>query len=208
MPTIDVFNTGREKVASVDLDDTVFGGEVKEHLLYSAVRYQMAARRAGTHKVKGRAEVSGSGKKPFKQKGTGRARAGHKRSPIWRGGGVVFGPTPRSYAFKLNKKVRRAALRSALSRRVEENRLVVLDELVLPEIKTRQVVDFLGRFELSDALVVIDSRDETVVRSARNLPNVTVLPSDGLNVYDVLHRQNLVMTQAAIQAVTERLGGN
>ena len=105
MPTIDVFNTGREKVASVDLDDTVFGGEVKEHLLYSAVRYQMAARRAGTHKVKGRAEVSGSGKKPFKQKGTGRARAGHKRSPIWRGGGVVFGPTPRSYAFKLNKKV-------------------------------------------------------------------------------------------------------
>ena len=208
MPTIDVFNTGREKVASVDLDDTVFGGEVKEHLLYSAVRYQMAARRAGTHKVKGRAEVSGSGKKPFKQKGTGRARAGHKRSPIWRGGGVVFGPTPRSYAFKLNKKVRRAALRSALSRRVEENRLVVLDELVLPEIKTRQVVDFLGRFELSDALVVIDSRDETVVRSARNLPNVTVLPSDGLNVYDVLHRQNLVMTQAAIKAVTERLGGN
>ena len=208
MPTIDVFNTGREKVASVDLDDTVFGGEVKEHLLSSAVRYQMAARRAGTHKVKGRAEVSGSGKKPFKQKGTGRARAGHKRSPIWRGGGVVFGPTPRSYAFKLNKKVRRAALRSALSRRVQENRLVVLDELVLPEIKTRQVVDFLGRFELSDALVVIDSRDETVVRSARNLPNVTVLPSDGLNVYDVLHRQNLVMTQAAIKAVTERLGGN
>ena len=208
MPTIDVFNAGREKVATFDLNDAVFGGEVKEHLLYSAVRYQLAARRAGTHKVKGRAEVSGSGKKPFKQKGTGRARAGHKRSPIWRGGGVVFGPTPRSYAFKLNKKVRRAALRSALSRRVEENRLVVLDELVLPEIKTRQVVDFLGRFELSDALVVIDSRDETVVRSARNLPNVTVLPSDGLNVYDVLHRQNLVMTQAAIKAVTERLGGN
>ncbi|MCO4746319.1 MAG: 50S ribosomal protein L4 [Proteobacteria bacterium] len=208
MPTIDVHNTAREKVSSVDLDDAVFGGEVKEHLLYAAVRYQLAARRAGTHKVKGRAEVSGSGKKPFRQKGTGSARAGHKRSPIWRGGGAVFGPTPRSYAFKLNKKVRKAALVSALSRRVEESKLVVLDKLELPEIKTKQVVDLLGRFELSDALVVLDGRDETVLRSARNLSNVTVLPSDGLNVYDLLHRQNLVMTEAAVKAVTARLGGN
>lgn len=207
MPTIDVYNTQREKVSSIDLSDAVFGSEVREHLLYAVVRYQLAKRRQGTHKVKGRAEVSGGGRKPYKQKGTGRARQGTIRAPQWRGGGIVHGPTPRSHAFKLNKKVRSAALCSALSRRVEENAVIVLDKLELAEAKTRHIADLLARFEVSDALFVIPANDETVARSARNIPGVTVLPSEGLNVYDVLKRRTLVLTKDAVDAVTRRLGG-
>ena len=206
MPTVDIYNIDKEKVAEVALEDNVFGVEVREHLLYAAVRYQMAKRRAGTHKVKSRAEVSGGGRKPFKQKGTGRARAGTIRSPIWRGGGIVHGPTPRSHAFKLNKKVRALALKSALSRRVEENKLLVISSLELPEIKTQHVASLLKRFELDDALVVLAGRDDVFERSARNLAKVTVVPSDGVNVYDVLLRKNLVMTQEAVEALTSRLG--
>jgi len=205
MPTVEVFNTNREKVADVALSDTVFAAEIKDHLFYAVVRYQLAARRAGTHATKGRAEVSGGGKKPWKQKGTGRARQGSTRSPQWRGGGVVFGPVPRSHAFKLNKQVRRSALKGALSRRVQEKALLVLDQLALPEIKTRQVVDLMGRFELSEMLVVLSERNEVVERSARNLPGVTVLTAEGLNVYDVLNHKALVMTRAAVEAVTARL---
>ncbi|MBW1878056.1 MAG: 50S ribosomal protein L4 [Deltaproteobacteria bacterium] len=205
MPTIDVYNINREKVSEVTLDEQVFGADVKEHLLYAVVRYQLAKRRQGTHKVKGRSEVSGGGRKPWRQKGTGRARVGSSRSPLWRGGGVVFGPVPRDHGFKLNKKVRKAALRSALSRRAQEGALVVLDNLEVDEIKTKAVADLLDRFGLSDALFVLASRDERFTRSARNLPRVTVLPSEGLNVYDVLHRRNLVLTQGALEAVTQRL---
>ncbi len=204
MATIDVYNPNREKVGELDLDDAVFGAEVKEHLLYAAVRYQRAKARAGTHKAKERAEVSGGGKKPWRQKGTGRARQGSTRSPQWRGGGVVFGPRVRSHAFKLNKKVRKQALISALSRRVEDQALVVLEDWQLPEIKTRQVADFMGRFELMDMLLVAPA-DDKLARSARNLPTVTVLAPEGINVYDVLKRRNLVMTRAAIDAVTSRL---
>jgi len=205
MTTIDVHNQDNEKVSTLDLDDAVFGAEVKGHLLHTIVRYQLAKRRQGTHAVKNRAEVRGGGKKPFRQKGTGRARAGTIRSPIWRGGGTVFGPTPRSYAFKLNKKVRRAALASALSKRTEDKSLVVLDKLEFGEIKTKQVVGFMKTFGLEDMLLVC-AADEKVLKSARNLPGVTVLPPEGLNVYDVLRRSNLVMTEDAVKAITERLG--
>ena len=207
MPNIDVYNANAEKVSELELDDAVFGARVKEHLLYAVVRYQLAKRRAGTHKAKGRAEVAGGGHKPFRQKGTGRARSGTSRAPHKRGGGVVFGPIPRSHAFKINKKVRRVALKSALSRRVEENKLLVIDELSFAEIKTRQVVDFMKRFELSDALVVLADKDEVVQKSARNIPRVDVLLSEGVNVYDILRKNHLVMTQGAVEALTARLGG-
>ncbi len=205
MPTVDVYNLGREKTAEIELSDVVFGCDVKEHLLHAVVRYQLAKRRQGTHKVKGRAEVSGGGKKPYKQKGTGRARAGTTRAPQWRGGGVVHGPVPRNYAFKLNKKERAAALRGALSTRVQDGSVVVLEAFELPEIKTRQVVDFMSRFEMSDALVVLSAGDEVVSKSARNLKSITVLPVEGVNVYDVLRRRNLVLTRDAVTALTQRL---
>lgn len=201
---IDVYNPAREKVGEMDLADAVFGAEVREHLLYAAVRYQRAGARAGTHSVKERAEVSGGGRKPWRQKGTGRARQGSTRAPHWRGGGVTFGPQVRSHAFKLNKKVRQLALVSALSRRVQDNTVVVLDAFDLPEIKTRQVAEFMRRFEIGDMLLVA-VRDEKLERSARNLPNVTTLPPEGVNVYDVLRRRNLVITRAAVDAVTNRI---
>ena len=207
MPTLDVYNTDREKVGSIDLDDKIFGAEVKEHLFHTVVRYQLAKRRAGTHKAKGRAEVSGGGRKPFRQKGTGRARQGTIRAPHMRGGGVVHGPRPRSHAHKLPKKVRQAALRCALSRRTEENRVTVFDALQLPEIKTRQVADLMSRFEVSDLLIVLAEKDDNVIRSARNIPGVTVLPVAGLNVYDILRHGNLAITRDAVDAVVARLGG-
>jgi large subunit ribosomal protein L4 len=206
MPTVDVYNVNREKVGSLDLADAVFGADVKEHLLYAAVRYQRAAARQGTHKAKERAEVRGGGKKPFRQKGTGRARQGSTRSPQWRGGGVVFGPRVRSHAFKLNKKVRKAALCSALSRRCGEDRVVVLDELAFDAPKTKQVTELMKRFDVKDMLLVA-LPNENVARSARNLASVTVLPPEGVNVYDVLLRGHLVVTKDAASALAERLGG-
>ncbi len=206
MPTVDVYNVNREKVGSFDLADAVFGAEVKEHLLYAAVRYQRAAARQGTHKAKERAEVRGGGKKPFRQKGTGRARQGSTRSPQWRGGGVVFGPRVRSHAFKLNKKVRKAALCSALSRRCSEDRIVILDELSFEAPKTKQVAELMKRFEVADMLLVA-MPDENVLRSARNLPGVTVLPPEGVNVYDILNRGHILVTKDAASALAERLGG-
>ena len=204
MATIDIHNINCEKVGEFDLDDAVFGAEVKHHLLYATVRFQRAKARAGTHKVKERAEVSGGGRKPWRQKGTGRARQGSTRSPQWRGGGVVFGPRVRSHAFKLNRKVRRAALVSALSHRVQQSALLVLDDWSPEEFKTRHVVDVMRTFELKDMLLV-SLRNERLERSARNIPSVTVLPPEGLNVYDVLNRGHLVITRAALEAVTARL---
>jgi large subunit ribosomal protein L4 len=206
MPTVDVYSIEREKVGSVELVDSVFGAEVKEHLFHAVVRYQLAKRRSGTHAAKGRAQVSGGGKKPFKQKGTGRARQGSTRAPHWRGGGVVHGPHVRSHAHSLPKKVRRAALRCALSRRLAEARLVVLDKFELPEIKTRRVVEVLKRFEFADLLLVLPHADDTVARSARNIPGVTVLPVEGLNVYDVLRHANVAITTGALDGVVNRLG--
>jgi len=207
MPTVDVFNHNREKVSELTLSDDVFAAPVKQELMHAVVRYQLAAKRQGTHKVKGRAEVRGGGKKPWRQKGTGRARQGTTRAPQWRGGGVVHGPTPRSYSFKLNKKVRRSALKAALSHRVAEGSVVVLDDLKLPEVKTKQVVSLLKTFELKDALFVMSERDDKVELSARNLKNVTCLLVEGVNVRDILHRGTLVLTKAAAEALAVRLGG-
>ncbi len=207
MSTVILYNQDHAAVGEASLDDTVWGIQVREHLLYAAVRYQQAAARQGTHQAKQRSEVRGGGRKPWKQKGTGRARQGSTRSPQWRGGGVTFGPVPRDHGFKMNKAVRRLALRCALSRRAAENKVVVLDSLTLASMKTRQVVDFMARFDLADMLLVVDRNDENVTRSARNLTRVTVLPTEGVNVYDVLKRKNIVITQEAVVALTARLGG-
>jgi large subunit ribosomal protein L4 len=207
MPTLDIYDTNREAVGSIDLEATVFGVEVREHLFHAVVRYQLAKRRQGTHATKGRALISGGGKKPFRQKGTGRARAGTTRAPHWRGGGVVHGPHYRSHAHKLPKRTRRAALCAALSRRVEENKLTVFQSLALPEIKTRQVCDLLARFEMSKVLLVTAGADDNLERSARNIPGVTVLQVAGVNVYDVLKHDHLAITVEAAAALVQRLKG-
>ncbi len=201
---IDIHNAGGKKVGSLELADAVFGADVREHLLYAAVRFQRNKARAGTHQSKRRSDVRGGGRKPWKQKGTGRARQGSTRAPHWAGGGTVFGPLVRSHASKLNKQVRAAALRGALSRRVAEKAVVVLDEFSLGEIKTRQVTDFMKKFELADMLLVA-TVDPNLEKSARNLEAVTVIGPEGLNVYDVLLRKNLVLTRAAVESVTARL---
>lgn len=206
MPSVTVYNTAKEEVGSVDLSDAVFGVEVKEHLFWTVVRYQLAKRRQGTHKVKNRAEVSGGGKKPFKQKGTGRARAGTTRAVHWRGGGRAFGPTPRDHGHKINKKVRRSALKSALSRRVEEGGLTVFDAFDLPGIKTKDFVNVMTSFGFDDLLLVLPAKDDNVCLSARNVPGVTVLPVEGLNVYDILRHKNVAVTTAAVDGIVARLG--
>lgn len=207
MATLDVYSMDKEKVGTVDLDASVFGAEVKSHLLHAAVRYQLAKRRQGTHAVKRRADVRGGGKKPYKQKGTGRARQGTIRAPQWRGGGVVFGPDPRDHGIGMNKRERRAAICSALSKRVADQAVLVLDKLAFDAPKTKQVVNLLDRFALEDVLVVVSEIDTNVANSARNLPNVTLVPAGGVNVYDILRRANLVMTSDAVQALTKRLAG-
>ncbi|MED5370396.1 MAG: 50S ribosomal protein L4 [Myxococcota bacterium] len=206
MPTVDVYNMAKQSVGSIELDENVFGAEVKEHLFYTVVRQQLANRRQGTHKVKGRSEVSGGGKKPFKQKGTGRARQGTTRAPQMRGGGIVFGPTPRDHGHKVPKKVRRAALCSALSRRVEESKFTVFDSFAMSEIKTKSFKSVMDNFEFNDLLLILSEKDENVIKSARNLPGVTVLPVEGLNVYDVLKHGNIAATKAAVDGIISRLG--
>ena len=206
MPTVDVYNTEKKKVGEVELADTIFGTEVKEHLFYAAVRYQMAARRSGTHATKGRTQVSGGGKKPYRQKGTGRARQGTRRAVQFRGGGVVHGPHNRSHAHDLPKKVRAAALKSALSRRTEENAVTVFDAFEMNEIKTKAFVEVMNKFEFEDLLLVLHEKDDKVYRSARNIPGVKVLPVAGLNVYDILDHKNLALTSSAVDAVVARLG--
>jgi large subunit ribosomal protein L4 len=207
MAKIDVYSTDRKKVGKLDLSDAVFGVEVKDSLLFAAVRYQLAKKRSGTHKIRSRSEVRGGGAKPFRQKGTGRARQGTTRAPHMRGGGVVHGPLPRNHGFKLNRKVRAAALRCALSRRAEEKALIILDDIAFGEIKTKNVVKLLKTFELTDALVVVDGANEILARSASNLQEVTVLEKGGVNVVDVLRRRNLVMTKAAVESISARLQG-
>jgi large subunit ribosomal protein L4 len=205
MPVVDLFNSAREKVGSVDLDDRVFGAEVKEHLFHMVVRQQLANRRQGTHATKRRAQVSGGGRKPWKQKGTGRARQGSTRAPHWRGGGVVFGPQPRSHSFSLPKKVRRAALTSALTRRCGEAALTVLEGLTLPEAKTRHFRTFMKTFGFESLLLVVPTEDAAITLASRNIPGVTVLPVAGLNVYDVLRHRNIALTAPAIDPIVARL---
>jgi len=208
MATLDVVTAGNRKAGSVDLDPSIFEAPVRPHLFHAEVRRQLAKRRSGTHSTKNRAAVSGGGIKPWKQKGTGRARQGTIRAPQWAGGGVVFGPVPRSYEHALPKKVRRAALLGALSHQLREGNIKVVDELGLAEYKTKQVAKVLRDLALADApvLIVIAAEDPFVERSARNLPNVSVLRVAGLNVYDVLRHPRLLLTKAAVAAIGERLG--
>lgn len=209
MPTLPVYNTNKEEVEQIELSDSVFGAEVREWLFYDAVRYQLAKRRSGNHAVKSRSQVSGGGKKPFRQKGTGRARAGTTRAVHWRGGGVVHGPNVRSHAHKMNKKARRAALVAALSRRCEEGSLTVLDAFQMDAPKTKEFISVMGRFEWNDVLVITgedNTKGDAVFKSAQNIDKVTVLPVEGLNVYDILKHQNLVLTKGAIDGVMARLG--
>jgi large subunit ribosomal protein L4 len=200
MPSIDVYNLNRDKVGSIDLDAAVFGGEIKEYLFWEVVRSQLASRRRGTAKTKQRNEVQGSTRKMFRQKGTGRARKGMRTVPTHRGGGVVFGPQPRDFGYRVPKKVRRAALRSALAKRLSEQRLIVVQDFELAEIKTKKVVEIMGRFDVSSALIV-DARNANLDKSTRNLPTVKFLPVEGLNVYDVLRYDNLVLTSGSVKAI-------
>ncbi len=202
--SVDVYNTKKEKVAQVELDERVFRAEVKPHLLHDVVRMQLAGRRSGTASVKNRAMVSGSGKKPWRQKGTGRARIGSLRSPLWRGGGVIFGPFPRDYSLHMNKKVKKAALRSALSSKVQEEKLMVIDGFDLPGIKTKALAAILRRLEIDNAFI-IDEANSNLELSARNLPFVKVLKPEGLNVHDILKYDKLVITQACLEKVTRAL---
>ena len=201
MAKIAVFDIDRKQVSERDLVDEVFNTDVKEYLLHDMVRYQLAARRQGTAKVKSRGEVRGGGKKPFRQKGTGNARQGTPTSPLHVGGGVAFGPSPRDYKFKLNRKVKQSALRSALSARFKAERMTVVNALDLEKISTKSFAEVLDRFELKKALIVVDGENAKLELSARNLPFVKVLRAEGVNVYDVLKYPNLVLTEGAVDQI-------
>ncbi|UCE56586.1 MAG: 50S ribosomal protein L4 [Desulfobacterales bacterium] len=205
MPVVDVKNSKGKKVSQVDLADSIFNVPVKSSVLHEVVTMQMANRRSATAAVKHRSDVRGSGRKLFRQKGTGRARRGDIKSPLLRGGGVVFGPNGRKYAFRVPKKVRKLALKMALSSKLQASELIVLDKLELKEIKTKQFVDVLNALDLKNALIVIDKNDEKLELSSRNVPDVRVLRSEGLNVYDVLKYHTLVLLESAIKNIEERL---
>ncbi|WP_379971389.1 50S ribosomal protein L4 [Ectobacillus sp. sgz5001026] len=206
MPKVTLFNQAGSQVGEIELAEAIFGIEPNESVLFDALVMQRASLRQGTHKVKGRSEVRGGGRKPWKQKGTGRARQGSIRSPQWRGGGIVFGPTPRSYAYKLPKKVRRLAVKSALSTKVLENNIIVLDSLAFDAPKTKEMSSVLKGLSVEKkALIVTDDSNEAVALSARNIPGVTVITANSVNVLDVLYHDKLIMTKAAVEKVEEVL---
>ncbi|MCP3177116.1 MAG: 50S ribosomal protein L4 [Desulfuromonadales bacterium] len=198
MAKIAVYDINKNQVSEKEISDAVFNVEVRSYLIHDMVRYQLAARRQGTSASKTRSEVAGGGKKPYKQKGTGNARQGCIRAPHYVGGGAAFGPNPRDYNFKLNRKVKKAALKSALSVRFQDSRLTVLNAIDLGKISTKSFAEFLGRFDLQKVLVVIEGENPQVELSARNLPFVKVLKAEGVNVYDVMKYPNLVMTEGAV----------
>ena len=203
MAKVAVYNMEGKEVDKIELNDSIFGVEVNEHLVHMAVLQQLANKRQGTQKAKTRSEVRGGGRKPWRQKGTGHARQGSTRSPQWTGGGVVFAPTPRDYSFKLNKKEKRAALKSALTSRVVENKFVVVDELKLDEIKTKKFVEVLKNLNVEKALVVLNDMDEKVIASAANIPTVKTTQTNELNVFDVLKYDTVVVTKAAVATIEE-----
>lgn len=206
MVVVDVYNAQAEKVSQVELRDDIFNVPVKACVLHSVVTMQLARRRSGTVSTKHRSDVQGSTRKLFRQKGTGRARRGDIKSPLLRGGGTVFGPNPRSYAYDLPKKVKRLALKMALSAKVQENALTVIDQIELEEIKTKRVIGILKAFQAKDVLIISDGPNERLELSARNIPDVKVLRSAGLNVYDILKYDRLILLQPAISAIEGRLG--
>lgn len=203
MANVSVYNIEGKEVGTIDLNDAVFGVEVNEHLVHMAVVSQLANKRQGTQKAKTRSEVSGGGRKPWRQKGTGHARQGSTRAPQWTGGGVVFAPTPRDYSFKLNKKERRAALKSALTSRVEEKKFIVVDEINFDEIKTKKFQDVLNNLSVSKALVVLEDGNKNAELSARNITDVKTAKTNTINVYDILKYNTVIATKAAVQAIEE-----
>lgn len=203
MANVAVYNMEGKEVDKIELNDSIFGVEINEHLVHMAVLQQLANKRQGTQKAKTRSEVRGGGRKPWRQKGTGHARQGSTSSPQWTGGGVVFAPTPRDYSFKLNKKEKRAALKSALTSRVVENKFVVVDELKLDEIKTKKFVEVLKNLNVEKALVVLNDMDEKVIASAANIPTVKTTQTNELNVFDVLKYDTVVVTKAAVATIEE-----
>ena len=203
MANVSVYNMEGKEVGTIELNDAVFGVKVNEHLVHMAVVQQLANNRQGTQKAKTRSEVSGGGRKPWRQKGTGHARQGSTRSPQWTGGGVVFAPVPRDYSFKLNKKEKRAALKSALTSRVEAGKLIVVDELKFDEIKIKKFQAVLDNLKVSKALVVLAENDEKVVMSARNIPAVKTALTNTINVYDILKGDTLVLTKDAVAKIEE-----
>ena len=203
MANVSVYNMEGKEVGSIELSDAVFGVEPNEHLLHLAVVNQQANKRQGTQKAKTRAEVSGGGRKPWRQKGTGHARQGSTRAPQWTGGGVVFAPTPRDYSFKMNKKEKRIAMQSALSSRVGEDKIKVLDELKLDAIKTKDFQKVLDALKVDKALVVLADNDENVILSARNIPGVKTALTNTINVYDILKYNTLILTKDAVAKIEE-----
>ena len=203
MATVSVYNMEGTQVGELELNDSIFGVEVNEHLMHKSVIQQLANKRQGTQSAKTRAEVRGGGRKPWKQKGTGRARQGSIRSPQWTGGGIVFAPKPRDYSFKLNKKEKRAALLSALTTRVLANKIVVLDELKFGEIKTKNMKAVLDNLKVNKALVVLPDNDQNVVLSARNIPNVKTAFTNSINVYDILKYDTFIVTKNAVATIEE-----
>jgi large subunit ribosomal protein L4 len=193
MTTLAVYDIGNQKVSDIELDDRIFDAKINPALFYDVIRMDLASKRKGTASTKNRALVRGGGAKPWKQKGTGRARAGSRRSPLWRGGGTIFGPMPRDYSLSLPKKVKRAALRAALSLRRQEGKLILLSDFRLEGFKTRQVLEVLKRFQIEDALIVTDERNSFLERSTRNLPGIGVLRYEGLNIYDILNHEHLIL---------------
>lgn len=205
MAVTEVYNIKKEKVGDLELDEALFGVEVNPHLLHDIVRMQRANRRAGTACTKTRVEVEGSNKKPWKQKGTGRARAGSRKSPLWRGGGTVFGPRPRSYAFNMPRKVKKLGLKMALSSRFGDELLLVLDDFRLDESKTKNFIKIMDSFSISNALIVVPASINSLERSSRNVPGFKVIPTEGLNVYDILLHKHIVLLEPCIEQLRERL---
>ena len=203
MANVSVYNIEGKEVGSIELNDAVFGVEINEHLVHMAVVNQLANNRQGTQSAKTRSEVSGGGRKPWRQKGTGHARQGSTRSPQWTGGGIVFAPKPRDYSFKMNKKEKKIALLSALTSKVADNKIVVLDEFKLDEIKTKKFAEVMNNLKVSKALVVLEGENKNVVLSGRNIPTVKVSATNEINTYDVLKYDTLVVTKAAVEKLQE-----
>ena len=203
MANVSVYNMEGKEVGTLELNDAVFGVEVNEHLVHLAVVAQLANKRQGTQKAKTRSEVSGGGRKPWRQKGTGHARQGSTRSPQWKGGGIVFAPTPRDYTIRLNKKEKRAALRSALTSRVQDNKFIVVDEFKFDEIKTKKFQNVMDNLKVSKALVVLADNDQNTVLSARNIADVKTSQVGSINVYDILKYNTVVATKAAVASIEE-----
>ncbi len=201
MSTFAVHDIGNQKVSEIELDDRIFDAKINPSLFYEAVRTSLASQRKGSASTKNKSLVRGGGAKPWRQKGTGRARAGSRRSPLWRGGGTIFGPMPRDYSFSIPKKAKQAALRAALTLKRQEGKLILLDNFPLDGFKTRQVLEVLKKFQVEDALIVTDEKRIFLERSARNIPNLQVIRSEGLNVYDILNHEHLILLSPAVERI-------